>query len=95
MEGRKDVTADRLSDQAVWRLVRMAARKAGLRPALPEGKRKYAFGGHSLRAGLATSADADEAAVQKHLGHSGSAMTCRYKRHRHRFRVNLTKASGL
>ena len=39
-----------LSDKAVWRLVKQAARDAGL--AGPEG-----YSGHSLRAGLATAAD--------------------------------------
>jgi integrase len=49
----------------------------------------------SLRAGLATSAAADEGAVQKQLGHASPEMTRRYQRNRDRFRINLTKAAGL
>ena len=51
--------------------------------------------GHSLRAGLASSAEIDERYVQKHLGHASAEMTRRYQRRRDRFRVNLTKAAGL
>jgi integrase len=54
-----------------------------------------AFGGHSLCAGLASSAQIEEAHVQKHLGHASPEMTRRYQRKRDRFRVNLTKAAGL
>ena len=53
------------------------------------------FSGHSLRAGLATAAQADERYVQKQLGHASAEMTRRYQRQRDRFRVNLTKAAGL
>ena len=53
------------------------------------------FAGHSLRAGLASSAEIDERYVQKHLGHASAEMTRRYQRRRDRFRVNLTKAAGL
>ena len=60
-----------------------------------EGERKLAFGGHSLRAGLASSAQIEEAHVQKHLGHASAEMTRRYQRKRDRFKVNLTKAAGL
>ena len=48
-----------------------------------------------LRAGLASSAQIEEAHVQKHLGHASAEMTRRYQRKRDRFRVNLTKAAGL
>jgi len=68
---------------------------AGLRPDLPEAVRMRLYSGHSLRAGLATSAEVDERFVQKHLGHSTAEMTRRYQRRRERFRVNLTKAAGL
>lgn len=61
----------------------------------PEGERKRVFAGHSLRAGLASSAQVEEAHVQKHLGHASAEMTRRYQRKRDRFRVNLTKAAGL
>ncbi|MER9895451.1 integrase, partial [Mesorhizobium sp. M0119] len=50
---------------------------------------------HSLRAGLASSAEVDERYVQKQLGHASAEMTRNYQRRRDRFRVNLTKASGL
>ena len=50
---------------------------------------------HPLRAGLASSAQVEEAYVQKHLGHASAEMTRRYQRKRDRFRVNLTKAAGL
>ena len=68
---------------------------AGLRPDLPEKERLALYSGHSLRAGLASSAEVDERYVQKHLGHASAEMTRRYQRRRDRFRVNLTKAAGL
>ena len=74
---------------------RKRALAAGIRGDLTEGERKKAFGGHSLRAGLASSAQIEEAHVQKHLGHASAEMTRRYQRKRDRFRVNLTKAAGL
>jgi integrase len=89
------VAADRLTDKHVARLVQKCALKAGIRGDLTEGERKRAFGGHSLRAGLASSAQIEEAHVQKHLGHASAEMTRRYQRKRDRFRVNLTKAAGL
>lgn len=89
------VAAERLSDKHVARLVKRTALAAGVRGDLPEGERRLAFAGHSLRAGLATSADVEEALVQRQLGHASPEMTRGYKRRRERFRVNLTKASGL
>ena len=89
------VSAARLSDKHVARLVQKTALAAGVRGDLPEGERKRAFSGHSLRAGLASSARIEEAHVQKHLGHASPEMTRRYQRKRDRFRVNLTKAAGL
>jgi integrase len=89
------VSAERLSDKHVARLVQKTAMRAGIRGDLTEGERKKAFGGHSLRAGLASSAQIEEAHVQKHLGHASAEMTRRYQRKRDRFRVNLTKAAGL
>ena len=62
---------------------------------LSEGDRAVKFAGHSLRAGLASSAEVDERYVQKQLGHASAEMTQRYQRRRDRFRVNLTKAAGL
>jgi integrase len=75
----KEVGPDRLADRHVARLVKQAALAAGVRADLPEGERANKFAGHSLRAGLASSAE----------------MTRRYQRRRDRFGVNLTKAAGL
>ncbi|TLG71845.1 tyrosine-type recombinase/integrase [Methylocystis sp. B8] len=89
------VSAERLTDKHVARLVQKTALAAGIRGDLTEGERHLAFSGHSLRAGLASSAQIEEAHVQKHLGHASPEMTRRYQRKRDRFRVNLTKAAGL
>lgn len=91
----KAVGAERLHDQEVARLVKRTALDAGVRGDLPEGERGKLFAGHSLRAGLASSAEVDERYVQKQLGHASAEMTRKYQRRRDRFRVNLTKASGL
>jgi integrase len=91
----KKVRSDRLTDKHVARLVKRTALAAGIRTNLTEAEREEKFSGHSLRAGLATSATADEGAVQKQLGHASPEMTRRYQRNRDRFRVNLTKAAGL
>jgi integrase len=88
-------TRERLSDKHVARLVKSCAREAGLRLDLPEAERLRLFSGHSLRAGLACSAEVDERHFQKQLGHASAEMTRRYQRRRDRFRVNLTKAAGL
>ena len=89
------VSSERLTDKHVARLVQKTAMQAGIRGELTEGERKRAFAGHSLRAGLASSAQIEEAHVQKHLGHASAEMTRRYQRKRDRFKVNLTKAAGL
>ncbi|MCQ4191496.1 site-specific integrase [Methylocystis suflitae] len=89
------VSPERLTDKHVARLVQKTALAAGIRGDLTEGQRRLAFSGHSLRAGLASSAQIEEAHVQKHLGHASPEMTRRYQRKRDRFRVNLTKAAGL
>lgn len=91
----KKVGPERLNDQEVARLVKRAALAAGVRGDLAEGARANLFAGHSLRAGLASSAEVDERYVQKQLGHASAEMTRKYQRRRDRFRVNLTKASGL
>ncbi|MGC9418493.1 MAG: tyrosine-type recombinase/integrase [Rhodovulum sp.] len=85
----------RLNDRHVARLVKHCVLAAGLRSELPEKERLALFSGHSLRAGLASSAEVDERHVQKHLGHASAEMTRRYQRRRDRFRVNLTRAAGL
>jgi integrase len=89
------VGSDRLTDKHVVRLVKRCALAAGLRGDLAEGERGLAFAGHSLRAGLASSAQIEEAHVQRHLGHASAEMTRRYQRKRDRFTINLTKAAGL
>jgi integrase len=91
----KKVGAERLVDKHVARLVKRTALAAGVRGDLSEGERAKKFAGHSLRAGLASSAEVEERYVQKQLGHSSAEMTRRYQRRRDRFRVNLTKAAGL
>ncbi|ESZ03159.1 tyrosine-type recombinase/integrase [Mesorhizobium sp. M0923] len=91
----KTVDVERLSDKHVARLVKQTALAAGVRSDLPEGERALLFAGHSLRAGLASSADIEERYVQKQLGHASAEMTRKYQRRRDRFRTNLTKASGL
>jgi integrase len=91
----KDVGPERLNDKQVARLVKQAAMSSGIRGDLSESERGEKFSGHSLRAGLASSAEVDERYVQKQLGHASADMTRQYQRRRDRFRVNLTKASGL
>ncbi|MGR9202203.1 site-specific integrase [Rhizobium leguminosarum] len=91
----KAVGSDRLNDKEVARLVKRAAIAAGVRGDLSEIERALKFSGHSLRAGLASSAEVDERYVQKQLGHASAEMTRRYQRRRDRFCVNLTKAAGL
>jgi len=93
-DGRKALEA-RLSDKHVARLIKSTVLKSGIRSDLPEKDRLALFSGHSLRAGLASSAEVDERYVQKQLGHASAEMTRRYQRRRDRFRVNLTKAAGL
>jgi len=91
----KKALESRLSDKHVARLIKTTVLKSDIRPDLPEKDRLALFSGHSLRAGLASSAEVDERYVQKQLGHASAEMTRRYQRRRDRFRVNLTKAAGL
>ncbi len=93
-DGKKPLET-RLNDKHVARLIKRCVLDAGIRADLPEKDRLALFSGHSLRAGLASSAEVDERYVQKHLGHASAEMTRRYQRRRDRFRVNLTKAAGL
>jgi integrase len=88
-------TGARLSDKHVARLIKQTVEEAGLHPELNKAERLALYSGHSLRAGLASSAEVDERYVQKQLGHASAEMTRRYQRRRDRFRVNLTKAAGL
>jgi integrase len=85
----------RMNDKHIARLIKSCVLAAGLRPDLPDAERVKFYSGHSLRAGLASSAEVDERYVQKQLGHASAEMTRRYQRRRDRFRVNLTKAAGL
>jgi integrase len=91
----RKATGGRLSDKHVARLIKKTVLAAGIRSDLPEAERLKLFSGHSLRAGLATSANVDERYIQKQLGHASPEMTRRYQRNRDRFRVNLTRAAGL
>ena len=91
----KKALENRLNNKHVARLIKRTVLDAGIRSDLPEKDRLALFSGHSLRAGLATSAEVDERYVQKQLGHASAEMTRRYQRRRDRFRVNLTKAAGL
>ena len=91
----KRASETRLNDKHVARLIKRSVLDAGIRSELPEKERLALFSGHSLRAGLASSAEVDERYVQKQLGHASAEMTRRYQRRRDRFRVNLTKAAGL
>ena len=70
-------TADRLSGKHVARLIKQTVEGAGLRPELSKVERLRLFSGHSLRAGLASSAEVDERFVQKQLGHASAEMTRR------------------
>lgn len=91
----KRVGAERLNDQEVSRLVKRSALAAGVRVNLTEGERAKLFAGHSLRAGLASSAEVDKRYVQKQLDDTSGEMTRRYQQRWDRFRINLTKASDL
>lgn len=63
----KDVGPARLHDRRVARLVAAGVRRRAVRSgATPK------FAGHSLRAGLASSAEIDERYVQKQLGHTSA-----------------------
>nr|AAN05269.1 RC196 [Ruegeria sp. PR1b] len=58
-DGKKALEA-RLSDKHVARLIKTTVLKSGIRAELPEKDRLSLFSGHSLRAGLASSAEVDE-----------------------------------
>lgn len=80
----------RLSDKAVALVIKRCAEAAGLDPA------KYA--GHSLRAGLATSAAAagvSERAIMNQTGHKSLNMVRRYIREGSLFRENAAASVGL
>jgi integrase len=84
------VSPDRLSDRAVARLVKEHAELIGLDPA------RYA--GHSLRAGLATSAadgGASDRVIMRTTGHKSVLMVNRYVREGRLFRENAAILAGL
>lgn len=79
-----------LSDQSVAQIVKAAAARAGMDPKL--------LSGHSLRAGLATSAAANDApahVIMEHMRHARFDTTRRYIREADRFRRNAAKIAGL
>jgi len=73
----KAVGSERLNDKEVARLVKRAAMSAGVLGDLSEIEGASKFSGHSLRAGLASSAEVDEYYIQKQLGHASAAVTRR------------------
>jgi integrase len=80
----------RLSDKAVARIVKRRAAAVGLDP-----KR---YGGHSLRAGLATSAaagGASERVIMAQTGHRSADMVRRYIREADLFKSNAASFAGL
>ncbi len=84
------IGATRLSAPAVALVLKRRAARAGLDPA--------EVAGHSLRAGLATSAAAagvPERVIADQTGHKGTAMLRRYIREGSLFRENAASAVGL
>jgi len=80
----------RITDKAVARIVQHYAAAAGLDPTL--------FAGHSLRAGLATSAAANgasERCIMATTGHKSDAMVRRYIREASLFRSNAASEAGM
>ena len=55
-------TSDRLSDKHVSRLIKRLVLESGIGPDLPDEERVRKFSGHSLRAGLASGAEAEDSA---------------------------------
>lgn len=84
------VAASALSDRAVALIVKRSAERAGLDPAL--------FSGHSLRAGLATSAaerGASYHSIKQQTGHKSDRVLQRYIRRADLFRDNAASVVGL
>lgn len=80
----------RMQPAQVARVVKVAAKAAGLDPAR--------FSGHSLRAGMATAAiqnGAGELIVAAHLGHRNLSTTRKYFRRADPFRANASGLLGL
>lgn len=87
----KVVEAEQLNGQEVVRLVKRAALAAGVRGDSSDAEAGQKFSGHSLRAGLASSAEVGERYEQKQLRHASAEMTRKYRRRRDRCRLTLTK----
>jgi site-specific recombinase XerD len=84
------LSATRLSDQTVARVVKRAL--------LAAGRDAEKFAGHSLRAGLATQAamgGASERSIQEQTGHKSLIMLRRYIRDGSLFRENAAAKTGL
>lgn len=84
------IGARRLCDRSVALIVKRAAKRADLDP--------QRFAGHSLRAGLATSAaqgGASERAIMAQTGHRSTAMVRRYIRQGSLFEENAAARVGL
>jgi integrase len=87
--GRTGAESTRLSDKTVDRIVKLAARGAGL---------KESYSAHSLRAGHVTEAlanGADRAAIKRQTGHRSDAMLDRYAREADLRANNSSAALGL
>lgn len=85
-----NLQANRLSDKAVALVVKRTAAAAGLNP--------DNYSGHSLRAGMATSAAAagvSERAIMNQTGHRSQAMVRRYIREGNLFNDNAAARLGL
>jgi site-specific recombinase XerD len=88
-----NVSAGRLSDQTVARVVKRALLAAGRNP-----EQVAMFAGHSLRAGLATQAamsGASERSIQDQTGHKSLTILRRYIRDGSLFRENAAAKIGL
>ena len=86
---RSGVESTRLSDKTVDRIVKLAARGAGL---------KESYSAHSLRAGHVTEAlaqGADRAAIKRQTGHRSDAMIDRYARETNLAANNSSSRIGL
>ena len=84
------IMAGRLTDRSVALVVQRTAASAGLNPAQ--------FAGHSLRAGLATSAamaGAEERDIMRQTRHTSVAVARRYIRDGSLFRNNAAATAGL
>ncbi|MCC6798204.1 MAG: site-specific integrase [Candidatus Hydrogenedentes bacterium] len=84
------VAAQRLSDRAVSRAVKAAAKRIGLSADL--------FSGHSLRAGFVTQgyrAGIPEADIMRQSGHKSRAVLGKYRREGERFLTNFSAKVGL